>query len=241
MTTADVSLSTTAVIIPALNEAENLAVLVPELLACGVGQIIVGDNGSSDGSAEVAADCGASVAHEPRRGYGAACWAAMQRLREDIDVVVFLDADLADDHSLIGELVSPIAKDRIDLVIGARARRLRVQGSMTLPQVFGNLLATTLIRVGWGQRYTDLGPFRAIRRKCLDKIGMRDRAFGWTVEMQIRAVECDLRIAEIEVPYAKRRGKSKISGTVKGVVLAGYWILGTCGWLWWTRKRRLKN
>jgi glycosyltransferase involved in cell wall biosynthesis len=231
-------LARVAVIIPALNEADNLARLVPELRAMGVGQVIVGDNGSTDGSGAVAGAAGATVAPAPKRGYGEACQAALTAVDADATIIAFLDADFADDHHRLDELVGPIADDACDLVIGARVKRLRKPGSMTAPQVFGNWLATRLIRWGWGYRYRDLGPFRAIRRSSLERIAMRDRAFGWTVEMQIRAVEEGLRIRELPVAYAKRRGRSKISGTVKGVVLAGYWILGTCGKLWWTKSGR---
>jgi hypothetical protein len=165
----------------------------------------------------------------------------MQALADEADVVAFLDADLADDHALLSTLVEPIVADRADLVIGSRVRRLRSPGSMTALQVFGNWLATRLIHLGWAHRYSDLGPFRAIRRDSLMSLDMRDRAFGWTVEMQIRAVEERLRLAEIEVPYAKRCGRSKISATVKGALLAGYWILGTTACLFVTRRRRSRH
>ena len=204
-------------------------------------QIIVADNGSTDGTGDVAARCGATVVDEPKRGYGAACYAAMEKLADHIDMVAFLDADLADDHTLLPKLIALIVNGGQDMVIGARVPRLRASGSMTAPQIFGNWLATRLIRLGWGHRYADLGPFRVIRRESLDRIDMKDRAFGWTIEMQIRAIEEGLQTMDVEVPYYKRRGKSKISGTVKGVFLAGYWILGTCARLWWTKRRRARD
>lgn len=228
-----------AVIIPALNEAANLAQLLPMLARFDLAQIIVGDNGSTDETAETAQRLGATVAHAPQRGYGAACQAAINILDDDIGVVVFLDADLADDLTLFPDLVQPIISDQKDLVLTARVKHLRQPGAMTMPQAFGTALAVKLVRWGWGHRYQDLGPFRAIRRSSLDRIRMRDQAFGWTVEMQIRAVEESLRIAEIDAPYLRRKGRSKISGTVKGVFLAGYWILRTCGSLYLTRSKRL--
>ncbi|MEZ6084174.1 MAG: glycosyltransferase family 2 protein [Phycisphaerae bacterium] len=242
--THDSILATTAVIIPALNESANMAILLPQLVELGVGAILLCDNGSTDDTARQASVHGATiVVHQPTRGYGAACYAGMEALihlpnSSQFDVVAFLDADLADDVSLLPRLVDPICSGDADFVIGARIPKHREPGSMSLPQIFGNWLATFLIRLGWGHRYRDLGPFRAIRRKCLYHMQMQDRAFGWTVEMQIKAVEQKLRIREIEVPYFKRRGKSKISGTVRGVFLAGYWILSTCARLWMTKRQR---
>lgn len=240
-------LATTAVIIPALNEADNMPILLPQLVASGVGAILVCDNGSTDDTFRSAASNGATmVISVPKRGYGEACYSGMEALShwpdgKRFDVVAFMDADLADDIAMLPQLVAPIASGDADMVIGVRSRQNREPGSMSLPQVFGNWLATTLIRLGWGHRYRDLGPYRAIRRDRLFQMRMQDRAFGWTVEMQIKAVEQDLRIREIDVPYFKRRGKSKISGTVRGVFLAGYWILSTCARLWWTKKNRIKN
>ncbi len=233
------ALSNVGVVIPALNEADNLRTLLPTLNSLNPGQIVVGDNGSTDGSGDVARELGATVADAPVRGYGAACWCAMEKLNDHIDVVVFVDADQADDVTLLPSLVRPILQDEADLVIGTRVGAMCESGAMSLPQRFGDRLATWLIRVGWGFRFGDLGPFRAIRRSSLHAIGMRDRAFGWTIEMQIRAVELELRIWQLPVPYRRRRGKSKISGTVRGVVLAGYWILTTWARLWWTRSARI--
>lgn len=226
------------VVIPALNEAGNLRRLLPRLAALGIGQVVVGDNGSTDGTGAVAKELGATVADAPVRGYGSACAAAISALNDTVEVVVFLDADDADDASLLPALVEPVLNDQADLVIGTRVGAMCERGAMSLPQQFGDWLATRLIRFGWEYEYGDLGPFRAIRRSSLEAIEMRDRAFGWTIEMQIRAVELGLRIWQLPVPYRRRRGKSKISGTVRGVTLAGYWILTTWGRLWWTRKQR---
>lgn len=202
-----------------------------------LGQIIVADNGSSDGTGQVASEMGACVIREANRGYGNACLAGLRALRPDIDIVVFLDADLSDDVTYLDEIVVPILDDRADFVLGARTLR-REQGSMSVPQIFGNWLATLLVRLLWGHPYEDLAPFRAIRRDSLNTMRMRDRTFGWTVEMQVRAVELGLRIEEVSVPYYRRLGKSKISGTVTGVFKAGYGILKTIGLLWLTRPFR---
>jgi len=234
------SLDRVAVIIPALNEAVSLAELLPILQGLSPGQTIVADNGSTDATAEVAKRHGATVVREARRGYGAACYAGLGHLDEAIDVVAFLDADLSDDPRLLPRIVGPVLGDECDLVIATRVAALREPGSMTFAQRFGNGLATRLIRWGWGYRYHDLGPFRAIRRSALESIDMRDRAYGWTIEMQIRAVELGLRIEQVPVPYRCRRTdtRSKISGTIRGSLRAGYCILTTCGRLWCTKRRR---
>ena len=234
-----IDLTRTAVIIPALNEAPSLSKLLPILETMSVGQVLVCDNGSTDNTREVVDRSGAQWVLEPRRGYGAACWAGMGALAPSIEIVAFLDADLSDDPMLLPELVRSIAEDECDFVVSARVPHLREPGSMTFPQRVANVLFPILIRLGWGYRYTDMGPFRAIRRTSLEAIRMRDRAFGWTIEMQIRAVENRLRIREIPVPYRRRQGKSKISGTVRGTILVAYWIIRTCVTLWLTRHRRL--
>lgn len=233
-------LSTVAVIIPALNEAESLKVLLPLMTPCALGQVLVCDNGSVDATREVVEALGAQWIYEPKRGYGAACFAGTQRLAPSIEIVVFMDADLSDDVTSLPKLVEPIVNDQCDLVLGARVPQQRQAGSTTLLQRFANRIFPALIRAGWGYDYTDLGPFRAIRRSSLEAIGMRDRAFGWTIEMQIRAVELGLRIREIPVAYRKRRrGRSKISGTIGGVLRAAYWIIRTCAVLWMTKHRRM--
>ncbi len=233
-------LSTVAVIIPALNESESLRELLPLLTTYALGQVLVCDNGSVDATREVVEALRAQWVYEPKRGYGAACFAGMQRLAPPIEIVVFMDADLSDDVASLPKLVEPIVSDQCDLVLGARVPQQREAGSTTLLQRFANRIFPVLIRAGWGYDYTDLGPFRAIRRSSLEAIGMRDRSFGWTIEMQIRAVELGLRIREIPVAYRRRRcGRSKISGTIGGVLRAAYWIIRTCAVLWMTKHRRM--
>jgi glycosyltransferase involved in cell wall biosynthesis len=228
-----------SVIIPARDEERGLRELLPCLHRFRPGQVVVVDNGSRDRTAEVATRLGVRVVHEPRVGYGAACQAGIRALHPGARVVAFLDADLADDPARLGDLVDPVLADEADLVMGSRPATWREAGSMTPAQRFGNRLATALIRIGWGHAYTDLGPFRAIERGALDRLALRDRRYGWTVEMQIRAVEEGLRIREVPMVYRRRLGTSKISGTVKGSVLAGYWILRTVGALRLTRRARL--
>ena len=213
-----------AVVIPALNEEKSLPLVLAALPK--VDDIIVVDNGSTDRTAELAVAGGARVVSEPRRGYGSACLAGIAALREP-DIVVFVDADFSDHPEELPMLVAPIADDRADMVIGSRTLGNREKGAL-LPQArFGNMLACFLMRVIYGHRYTDLGPFRAIRFNSLRKIGMRDRNFGWTVEMQIRALRHGLRVTEIPVSYRKRVGVSKITGTLSGTLRAGYKILCT--------------
>lgn len=238
-TLADI-LGTTAVIVPALNEAPNLALLLPQLARLNLGQIVLADNGSTDQTPQLGRQHGATVVVEPHRGYGSACFAGMQHLLPHIDVVAFIDADLSDDPALLPQLVQPIHDDQKDLVLSHRAPHLRQPGSMTFAQRFGTGLAVKLVHLGWGFRFADMGPFRAIRRTALEAMHMQDRAYGWTIEMQIRAVELGLRIAEIPTPYRRRpdQTKSKISGTLTGSLKAGYWILSTCARYWWTRNSR---
>lgn len=233
------TLSTVSVITPAYNEAEALARLLPRLNVLGFGEIIVADNGSTDATADVARAHGARVVSAPQRGYGAACAAGIAALRPECRVVAFIDGDLSDEPEQLPALCAPILADEADLVMGWRRRDLRAPGTLTPPQAFGTWLAVTLLRLGWGVRYHDLGPMRAIRRDALLAMDMQDRAFGWTVEMQAKAAEMSLRIRELPVPYHKRvAGRSKISGTIRGVWLAGYWILSTLGRLYFTRRRR---
>lgn len=235
-------LARVAAIIPALDEAEALAALLPALARLPLGQMIVCDNGSTDNTRQVIERFGATWVFEPKRGYGAACYAGMDRLADSIDIVAFVDADQSRDVPLLASLVEPIARNEADFVIGARVRELRETAAATLAQRFGNWLMPKLIRWGWGHTFADLGPFRAIRRCSLEAMGMRDRAYGWTIEMQIRAVELGLRIRELRVPHRRRvHGRDKICGSVRGVALATYWIIRTCAWLWLTKSRRLRS
>lgn len=216
-----------ALIIPALDEEHAIGALLDGVNRTIVRDVIVGDNGSRDGTAVVARSRGAVVVRVDERGYGAACAGALSAMADDVDVVLFMDADGSDDPAEIPLLLAPILSGAADLVIGSRALGVVERGALTPQQRFGNWLATRLIALLYRYRYTDLGPFRAIRRELLDRIGMRDRRYGWTVEMQVRALQLGARVSEVPVRYRKRIGRSKISGTVRGVVLAGYWILRT--------------
>jgi len=215
-----------AVIIPALNEERAIGQVLAEIPRDAVSEVIVVDNGSSDHTAEVAREAGARVVREERRGYGSACLRGMAELQAP-GVVVFLDGDHSDHPEELPQLVAPIAEDRADLVIGSRALGRRERGSLTSQQVWGNRLACFLLRVLYRHRFTDLGPFRAIRYESLMALGMCDPDYGWTVEMQIKALKRGLRVVEVPVSYRARVGTSKISGTLRGTVLAGYKILTT--------------
>jgi glycosyltransferase involved in cell wall biosynthesis len=216
------------VIIPVLNEAAAL----PKVLAGippWVEHVIVADNGSSDGSGEIARAAGAIVVEEPQRGYGAACLKALAALPEDTGVVVFMDGDASDDAAQMAALVEPIRRGEADMVLGSRVLGERERGALSPQQVFGNWLACTLIGMIWGVRFTDLGPFRAIGRRALARLEMADRDYGWTVEMQVRAAQEGLRCLEIPARYRRRIGTSKVSGTIRGVIGAGTKILYVIG------------
>ena len=254
-----------AVIIPALNEQDAIGHVL-DAIPKWVEQVIVVDNGSTDGTASVAEAHGAQVVAEPRRGYGSACLAGLAALQQqtrprpdtpppppptpapaspaplapggsrgfplpppthtNANIIVFLDADFSDDPTQMRQLVKPIVAGEADLVIGARVRGRAERGSLTIPQRFGNRLACLLVRLFWRQRYSDLGPFRAIRARALSALKMTDRTYGWTIQMQVRAARHGLRICEVPVDYRRRIGKSKVSGTVRGVIGAGVKILG---------------
>lgn len=215
-----------SVVIPAFNEAESIALVLDALPSDMIHEVIVANNASQDDTARIAGERGARVVDEARKGYGWACLAGIAAA-DDPDIFVFLDADFSDHPDELGAVVAPIVDGRADMVIGARVAAKREPGAM-LPQArFGNMLATTLIRLIWGYRYTDLGPFRAITAEGLRKINMRDKTFGWTVEMQIKALREGLRVTEVPVSYRKRIGVSKITGTVSGTLGAGYKILWT--------------
>ncbi len=210
-------------IIPALNEEAAIGQVVAAVPRW-VDSIVVVDNGSTDATAARAGEAGAAVVRQRERGYGAACLAGMAALPAT-DVVVFLDGDYSDFPEEMHTLVDPIVARRADLVIGSRVAGNAEPGALTPQQQFGNWLATRLVQAIWSVAYTDLGPFRAIRRASLDALGMADRTFGWTVEMQIKAARDGLAALEVPVRYRRRIGVSKISGTLKGTVLAGTRIL----------------
>jgi len=211
------------VIIPALNEEASIAGVIAEIPAW-VDRIIVADNGSTDSTAVRAREAGAMIADAPRRGYGSACLAGIAAAGET-DIVVFVDGDLADFPDRMDALVDPLVEDGIDMVIGSRVLGGAEAGALTAAQRFGNWLACRLMRLIWGARHTDLGPFRAITRSALERLDMRDTDFGWTVEMQVKAAQQGMQVIEVPVPYRKRIGTSKISGTIRGTVAAGTKIL----------------
>jgi glycosyltransferase involved in cell wall biosynthesis len=213
-----------AVIIPAFNEARAIGEVIGNIPAFA-DTIIVADNNSTDGTAAIAAGLGATVVHEPEAGYGAACLKGLAAARGH-DIMVFMDGDYADRGEEMHRLVDPIAAGEADLVIGSRTLGKVERGALTPQQRWGNWLACALIRLFWGVRYTDLGPYRAISARALDTIHMQDRAYGWTVEMQLKAILFGLRTVEVPVSYHKRIGVSKISGTMRGTFLAGRAILG---------------
>jgi len=227
-------------IIPALNEEASIGLVLRDLPRSAVARVIVVDNGSSDGTTAAATLAGATVVREPRRGYGSACLAGIAALPPECDVVVFLDADHSDHAEEVVLVLAPIASGSADLVIGSRLLGAAEPGAL-LPQArFGNRLACFLMRVLFGHRFTDLGPFRAITRAALDRIGMVDTNFGWTVEMQVKALQHRLRVAEVPVSYRRRTGVSKITGTVSGTVRAGTKILWTIlKYATWARPRAL--
>jgi glycosyltransferase involved in cell wall biosynthesis len=187
----------------------------------------VADNGSRDRTAEIARAHGASVVCEPERGYGAACLRAISALHPNVEAVVFMDADASDDPAEAVMLLQPIYEGRADLVIGSRTLGQAEKGALEPHQVLGNRLATGIIRAFYGHRYTDLGPFRAIRAEALEKLDMRDRSYGWTIEMQIKALRHKLRVVEVPVSYRRRVGVSKISGNWRASIAAGVKIIWT--------------
>ena len=216
------------VIIPAYNEENSIDLVVQEIPSI-VRDVIVVNNNSSDSTSRIAREAGATVVDEPISGYGRACLKGMEKVKanpQPPDIIVFLDADYSDYPAELLQVIGPIKDGEADMVIGSRALGKKEAGSMTFPQIFGNWLATRLIKIFYGQVYTDLGPFRAIRWEKLLSLEMEDKTFGWTIEMQIKAVKKRLRISEVPVNYKKRIGVSKISGTVKGTVMAGYKIIG---------------
>lgn len=221
-----------ALIIPARNEEATLPGVLTGLPAC-INRVIVVDNGSTDRTKEVAVKHGALVIYEPVAGYGRACLAGLAFLQNNPpDIVAFVDADGSDELSCLSDLIALVSKGEADLALGCRIPA--VTAALTFQQRFGHFLATWLIRLCWKHRFRDLGPMRAIRWVNLEQLAMADQAFGWTVEMQIRAIKCGLMIREIDVPYYKRAaGQSKISRTVSGTVMAGstiLWVIGRELW-----------
>lgn len=216
-----------SVIIPALNEEESIGRVLNDIPGEIVEEVIVVDNGSSDNTVTVSKGFGANVILEPLKGYGAACLRGISILKQDTDIVVFLDADYSDYPQDLHTVVKPIIDDDAEMVIGSRMSGAREKGTLLPQAIFGNKLATFLIRLFWGFKYTDLGPFRAIKYRDLLALNMIDKNFGWTVEMQIKALKKGLRIAEVPVRYRKRIGKSKITGTFSGTVRAGVKIIYT--------------
>lgn len=216
------------VIIPAFNESSSIAQVINDIPKGVAKDILVINNGSTDDTALMAAEAGAIVLNEPCKGYGNACLKGLAYLKSFAspdDIIVFLDGDYSDFPQEITKLLRPIKNEKYDLVIGAR--RHRQSGSMLPQQLFGNWLATRLIKLFYHVQFTDLGPFRAIRWRALQQLDMQDKTFGWTVEMQVKAAKLKLRCHEVPVSYRRRVGVSKISGTVRGTILAGYKILFT--------------
>ena len=229
----------TSLIIPAFNEESSIGLVLEKLPKFLLSQIIVVDNASDDNTAIVAAKHGANVVFENQRGYGIACLKGISSLLPETDIVVFLDGDFSDYPEELPNLIQPILKGEVDLVIGSRMRGQREPGAL-LPQAYwGNRLAVFLIRFFWGYKYTDLGPFRAISYQALKKIDMQDKNFGWTVEMQIKAITNGLKIKEIPVSYRKRIGESKITGTFSGTVKAAIKILYTIGKYYLAEKKTI--
>ncbi len=217
------------VVIPALNEERSLPLVLADLPGGSVRRVVVADNGSTDGTARVASQGGALVIPAPRSGYGSACLAALAWLRDHDppQIVVFLDADYSDHPNELPQLTAPILAGEADMVIGSRALGSREPGAL-LPQArAGNLVACLLIRLLYGHKYTDLGPFRAIRWDRLEELRMEDPDFGWTAEMQVKALRHGMRVREVPVSYRRRIGVSKITGTVAGTLRAGHKILWT--------------
>ncbi|TMU55507.1 glycosyltransferase family 2 protein [Flagellimonas algicola] len=216
------------VIIPAVNEGDSIGKVVAEL-PNSVSEIIVVNNGSEDNTVENAKKAGATVLTENQRGYGYACLKGLDYVAKQSkqpDLIVFIDGDYSDYPEELDKVVAPILQDDVDFVVGARKKALREPGSMTPQQVFGNQLATFLMRLFFRAKFTDLGPFRAIKYEKLKELEMQDKTYGWTVEMQLKVLRKKMTYAEVPVRYKRRIGVSKVSGTVKGTIFAGIKILG---------------
>ena len=215
------------IIIPAYNEADSIGLVVTDIPEI-VDEVIVVSNNSTDATEENAANAGATVLREPRKGYGYACLKGMEyiaKLPDKPEIIVFLDGDYSDYPQELEKIVEPILQRDIDLVIGARVMRWRERGAMTFPQIFGNWLATSLMKLFFNAGFTDLGPFRAIKYEKLLALEMEDKTYGWTVEMQLKALKRNYSYEEVPVHYRNRIGESKVSGTIKGAFMAGVKIL----------------
>lgn len=223
-----------AVVIPALNEEDAIGVVVREVPRDLVGEIIVVDNGSIDRTEEVARAAGARVIREPTRGYGAACLTGAMAA-QDADVLVFLDGDRSDDPSEMLTVLRPVLDGQADLVIGSRTADLTEEGALTSTQRLGNRLVTWMIRLLYGLRLTDIGPFRAIRVETFRDLGMEHKTYGWPVEMIVKAAKKGYQVVNVPVSCRKRIGRSKVAGTVKGSLLAGYHLLSTTVRYAWRR------
>jgi len=222
--------SNIVVIIPAYNEENGIKNVLEDIPKQYIDEIIVVNNNSIDTTAQIAMENGATVLDEPRKGYGWACQKGLEYIKNKVtppDIVVFLDADYSDYPQELPDIIKPIVEDDFDLVIGSRALGKKEKGSMTPQQIFGNWLATFLIRLFYRMKFTDLGPFRAIKFDKLIGLNMKDKTYGWTVEMQIKAAKNHLKCFEVPVCYRRRIGFSKVSGTVKGTISAGYRIILT--------------
>ena len=214
-----------SVIIPALNEEKSISYVINSIPKY-INQIIVVDNGSTDKTSVIAKSKGAIILNELNKGYGYTCLKGIEFLKPNPpDIIVFLDGDFSDYPEDMDLLINPIINKNYDFVMGSRVKKLREPGSMTLQQVFGNSLACFLLKVLYGANYKDLGPFRAIKWKSLQKLNMEDKTFGWTIEMQLKALKHKIKYMEVPVRYRNRIGKSKISGTLLGTIMAGYKIL----------------
>jgi len=215
------------VIIPAFNEEDSIAHVIGEIPDT-VSEVIVVSNNSTDATDEVAKQAGATVIRENKKGYGYACLKGMEYIASQTnhpDIIVFLDGDYSDYPEELNAIVEPILSKNVDLVIGSRVKKWREPGSMTFPQIFGNWLATTLMKLFFGAKFTDLGPFRAIKYQTLLALQMQDKTYGWTVEMQLKIIKKRYAYTEVPVHYKKRIGVSKVSGTIKGAIFAGVKIL----------------
>lgn len=220
------------VIIPAFNEAESIGKVVGDIPKGIAKEVVVVNNSSTDRTEENAKEAGATVIREDQKGYGFACLAGIAYANskqgdERPEIIVFIDGDYSDHADQMGDLIRPIVEEDYDMVIGSRSLGNREKGAMMPQQVFGNWLATSLMRLFYKVRYTDLGPFRAIKFDKLTELAMQDQTYGWTVEMQLKAAKKKFKITEVPVHYRKRIGVSKITGTVKGSFMAGYKILYT--------------